>query len=399
MMGSMLQSPEDMLARHGTIQKIPHPSSSLRTISPAMLQGKPIPQRKWVVPDWIPWHCTTSLYGDGGTGKSLLAMQLMTSISLGRHWIGLPTTKLKTWGLFCEDNPDELHIRQNDINRSYGCEFSDLKGMSWLSGVGEDNILMAFDPNGMPIITDFYERIEDDVLKSGAQFVVIDTAADTFGGIENSRGHVRQFIGLLTKLALKIDGGVLFCAHPSAAGMANGRGDGGSTGWNNSVRSRMYFTTPKSEDSEVSQQSSNERILKRMKANYAPRDEEIRLSWQQGTFIEEQQIIGGDVVTRISRDNRERDADLVFLRLLDELDGQGRTVSWSKNAANFAPKVMVKCPLARGFSLSDLVQSMERLFHSKKIRNEDYGRGKDSTKKIVRVPSSPTQKDECHGHV
>ena len=36
------------------------------------------------------------------------------------------------------------------------------------------------------------------------QLVVIDTAADTFAGNENIRPQVRQFITLLTRLAIAI---------------------------------------------------------------------------------------------------------------------------------------------------------------------------------------------------
>lgn len=398
MMDSAAHLPDETFIQLGGTEQIKPISTGLKTISPASLQGRAIPERQWVVPNWIPRHCTSSLYGDGGTGKSLLAMQLMTSITLGKEWIGLPTAELKTWGLFCEDNPDELHIRQNDINRSYGCDFSDLKGMRWLSGAGEDNILMGFDAkSGAPLVTNFYKQIEKDVLESGSQFVVIDTAADTFGGLENNRGHVRQFIGLLTGLAMKINGAVLFCAHPSAAGMANGRGDGGSTGWNNSVRSRMYFTTPKSDDPDAPQFATDDRILKRMKANYAPREEEIQLTWKEGAFSRPQQEGARGVVAQIDKASREKAAERTFLSGLDAAEAQGRALSWSKNAANFAPKIISKSPSSLGVSSTELNAAMERLFHRHLIRNVEYGRGKDSTKKIARVVPQNLENKECHG--
>jgi hypothetical protein len=40
---------------------------------------KPAPPRLWNVPDWVPRGVVTSLYGDGGIGKTLLAQQLDTS--------------------------------------------------------------------------------------------------------------------------------------------------------------------------------------------------------------------------------------------------------------------------------------------------------------------------------
>ena len=64
------------------------------SVSPAALHGKPVPERKWIVPDWVPYGVVTGLYGDGGLGKTLLAQQLQTSTALGRRWLGLPTDKV-----------------------------------------------------------------------------------------------------------------------------------------------------------------------------------------------------------------------------------------------------------------------------------------------------------------
>src|SRR5205823_452768 len=39
--------------------------------------GRKPPERPWLIKKWIPWRQVTLLGGDGGTGKSLLALQLM----------------------------------------------------------------------------------------------------------------------------------------------------------------------------------------------------------------------------------------------------------------------------------------------------------------------------------
>ena len=81
----------------------------------------------------------------------------------------------------------------------------------------------------------FFDQVARASADVGAQLVVIDTAADTFGGNENVRPHVRQFIALLTRLALERDGAVLMLAHPSVTGRTSGSGDGGSTAWSRAV--------------------------------------------------------------------------------------------------------------------------------------------------------------------
>ena len=88
------------------------------------LQGQPVPSRRWLVEGMIPIRNVTMFGGDGGLGKSLLAQQLLTCVAIGKPWLGLPTQAGRALGVFCEDDCDELHIRQADINSHYGCDFS-----------------------------------------------------------------------------------------------------------------------------------------------------------------------------------------------------------------------------------------------------------------------------------
>jgi RecA-family ATPase len=174
---------------------------------------------------------------------------------------------------------------------------------------------------------------------------------------------------------MEIDGAVLLCAHPSIDGMSRGHGFAGSTAWNNSVRSRLYLTRP-AED-EAGAVDPEERLLTRMKANYAAAGEAIRLRWKDGALAAEEPEIG--LFAHLAKDRAER----VFLEALDELERQGRTVSDSHNAgANYAPKTMRKAGLAQGLPERELVQAMERLFKSGVILVVKEGR--HQTRKIVR---------------
>jgi AAA domain len=64
----------------------PAVSTELRTrrIDATSLEGKPVPDREWLARDLIPAKNVTLLYGDGGTGKSLLALQLGVTSSQGK---------------------------------------------------------------------------------------------------------------------------------------------------------------------------------------------------------------------------------------------------------------------------------------------------------------------------
>ena len=122
-----------------------HKSPRIATIDPLSLDGATIPARKWIVDDWIPHGSVTQMGGNGGVGKSLIAMQLLTACAIGQSWLGRKTMPCRALGIFCEDDKDELHRRQVDINRLYGVEFGELEDLKWISRVGEDSVMMNFD--------------------------------------------------------------------------------------------------------------------------------------------------------------------------------------------------------------------------------------------------------------
>lgn len=357
---------------------------ALNIINPTGWQGCAIPSRRWIVKNWLPYSHVTALYGDGGTGKSLLAMMLATAAALGKTWLGVPIEQIKVLGFFCEDTQDELQRRQALINKAYDCDFSDLENLRMISGVGENNILMDFPKDGTGNFTELYNKITEAARDFGAQLVIIDTAADTFGGNENNRGQVRQFINGLNKLALEIDGAVLLCAHPSVAGMASGRGDGGNTAWNNSVRSRLYLTRPQFEDGAPF--DPDVRILSRKKSNYdRTGGDDMILKWQDGVFAPQTPSNGLGV---IDNTERHKHADAAFLRALDDFEAQGRNLSSSNRSGNYAPKKMIFNTHCRGFNKRELEQAMERLFDSGRIRDENYGRSSNQSRKIAKIPDS-----------
>lgn len=347
-------------------------------LDPSTLAGKPVPPRRWIVQDWIPWLTVTGLYGDGGVGKSLLAQQLLTSTAIGKPWLGLPVVLVRSIGVFCEDPIEELHRRQADINQFYGCNFTDLEAIRWLPRFGENNILMT--GGGEP--TDFFDQLRQEAIEFKARLIVIDTVADTFGGNENDRGQVRQYVqACLGRLARDIDGCVMALAHPSRTGMNSGRGDSGSTGWSNSFRSRAVLELP-----EVAKGATPDpyaRMLSRKKANYALREDQLRLRWQNGVLLPE------NCTADVSRATPRRPPEAVFLDLLDILTNENRPVSDNNHAPNYAPRLFANRPEYEPYDKKSFERAMEKLFSAGEIRIQEYGRSSDLRRRIVRSqPSS-----------
>ena len=96
--------------------------------------------------------------GDGGVGKSLLAMQLATACATDNQWLGRAAMPCKVLAVFCEDDQGELHRRQNDINQHYGVGFGDLENMNWVSRVGDDAVMMTFGRDDIGEATEFFQQ-------------------------------------------------------------------------------------------------------------------------------------------------------------------------------------------------------------------------------------------------
>ena len=69
--------------------------------------GQPIPARQWIVDDMIPYHVVTMLTGDGGLGKSTLALQLAVSSVAEKPWLGRTVKSVNVLVVACEDDADE----------------------------------------------------------------------------------------------------------------------------------------------------------------------------------------------------------------------------------------------------------------------------------------------------
>src|SRR5579872_1747665 len=115
----------------------------LETIEPIAWHDRPVPERRWVVPDLVPEGNVTILGGDGGHGKTLLTLQLLVACALGKPWLGLPVRRCKVVGVYCEDDHDELHRRLADVVRSCGASFGDLEDLTLVSRVGDHNLLLT----------------------------------------------------------------------------------------------------------------------------------------------------------------------------------------------------------------------------------------------------------------
>ena len=316
-------------------------------------EGRAPPKRKFVVDDWLPTGCATSLYAPGGFGKSLLAQTLGSCAASGRQFLGLSTMHAPALGVFCEDDDDELWRRQCRINSVLDLRMAHLGDFAAQGRLGLPNLIMAFTKGKPPAALPLLAEIENKARAIGAKLVILDNAAQLFGGEENSRAEVTTFINAVNGLARRLDAAALMLGHPPKSGAEYS----GSTAWHAAVRCMWSLGRVAEENDEG--EPSDAMVLTRTKANYAPGGQEVRLRWVDGVLRRDD---GDEPLSAMDASFRRHNAKGAFLAALDELTGQQRNVSHSERAGNYAPKAMKAAGLAADYSKADLRQAMNGLF-------------------------------------
>jgi RecA-family ATPase len=324
------------------------------------LEGLPIPPRVWHVAGLVPARTVTMLGGDGGVGKSTLALQLAICTAAEQAWLGSAVRPGRVLYLSAEDDRDELHRRTDQIAVFYGLALERLAALTLWPLIDEDALLVTGAPGHALETTPRWQDLQGLVAAERPSLIVLDSLADFFGGGENERPQVRQFVRLLRSLVAPIDAALVLLAHPSLTGLSSGSGLSGSTAWNNSVRSRLYLSTPADDDGGAS--APELRTLAVRKSNYSQSGVELKLRWAAGAFINDDPIAGSALDRQISADR----VDEQFLAMLEAFTVQGRFVSHNTGHA-YAPALFARDPDAKGTTSKGFEAAMNRLFRASRI--------------------------------
>jgi RecA-family ATPase len=369
-------------------QRIAHPAKAEAAPEPtgpafirvSDLALRPVPAREWLVDDLVPGSTVTTISGDGGVGKSLLALQLAICTSLGLPWAGRAIETVPAIFLTAEDDEGEVLRRITDIAALIDTDPREIGGLEVLSLAGHDAIMSAWSRlSNTMAATPLFEQVEQRIRDTGARLAIFDTLADLHSGQENDRAHARQVIGQFRGLAIRNSCAVILLAHPSLTGIATGTGTSGSTAWNNSVRSRLYLERVFVDGQEA---DPDLRVLTTKKSNYGPTGAEVLFRWTDGALKLEASDNGLD------RAATEARAERVFMALLREREDQGRPVSHI-SGTTYAPAEFAKDPAAEGVSKAHFRAAMDRLFAAKRIAVEVTGPPSKQRKRIV-----PTAENE-----
>ena len=164
----------------------------------------------------------TLFSGEGAIGKSIVELMCSVAHVVGGEWLRSMPEPGGAFYIGCEDDEKELRIRLTPIARHYGTTFEQLKtdGFRFTSLAGEDAVRGAPDRNGIIRPTPLFDSLCEQADNLKPKHIGIDTAADVFAGSENDRAQVRQFISLLRKLTIVLNGSVVLLSHPKFSSVA-----------------------------------------------------------------------------------------------------------------------------------------------------------------------------------
>ena len=247
--------------------------------SAAELAAGNFPRATYAWQDFILERHVNLLYGDGGTGKTLLALHIAVAIAAGLPLFDHRTVQSPALIVLAEDDDGEAKARLTAICDTLGVNLADLPITVWCLP-GFDVNLACIRDDGTWEPGPFMTSLQKELGKLGPSFLILDTVSDIAALDETKRLPVNTLAKkVLTGLCRQFGATVLVNAHPSKAAMNDGTGYAGSTAWNNAVRNRLSLEREKGGNGQ-------RRTLRVAKANYGSESElELFLFGQTFTTI------------------------------------------------------------------------------------------------------------------
>jgi hypothetical protein len=247
----------------------------------AGLRSAELPAPAHLLDRLLPLGVPSLLGGDGGTGKSNLALALVAHAACGREWAGLQMARTRAVYVSLEDDERLVLWRLRRIAAAYDLPLPEvIAGVRVLVVTDEGDATLAVEQSHQGVRELVMTRAFDELAASlnGEQLVVVDNASDAFAGDEINRRQVRAFMRALGNLARRHTAAVVVLAHVDKQAAKHG-GAGhtysGSTAWSTTARSRMAL---------VPNEGGGVDLIHE-KANLGPKAEPIALEWCDGVLM------------------------------------------------------------------------------------------------------------------
>ena len=285
-------------------------------------------------------------------GKSLIELHRSVAHVLGRNWLGTTPAEGPAIFIDAEDDAPVMHKRLADVAplRRQVCRRGEgsaphLAGWPGCRAGSFNRKTNRIEP------TPLYNRLLEMAGDLKPKSISIASSADVFAGNELDRSQVQQFVGMLTRIAMRSGGGLVLIAHPSLTGISSDTGLSGSTQWHNSSRARFYLKGVKST---ADQPNNNLREIIFKKNNYGRLSESIALRYQNGLFLP----IEGVTLDAAAKEETAKD---VFLTILQRYIRENRNVSANRGPGYAPARLLEKEAKEAGCTKAELESVMQVL--------------------------------------
>jgi hypothetical protein len=295
--------PEEYLA--GIEQKKDcSPTEYPKPLSARELASGSFPRPEFLIEGVLLEQHVNLIYGNGGVGKTTLALNAAIAIAAGLPLFGRKTKQAPVLLALNEDGNGETKYRLQGICAHFGVSLEDLPLTTWCLP-GYDGTLASVSDDGKITSGPFQAVLDVELSKMQRPFLVLDSLADIATLNESLRPPVNALLKrVLGRLCDRHRATILVPGHPSKSSIADGTHYSGSTAFNGGVRSRLVLEQP--------EEKSSRRLLKVAKANYGPKAE-IEL------FLMDSVFVTASDAGQAARDEAEREAVLsVVLKMIDQ---------------------------------------------------------------------------------
>ena len=168
--------------------------------------SKPAP-RAWLLGNLFARKFLSSLFGDGGVGKTTLRYAQYLSLATGRSLAGEHVfQRCRVLIISLEDDIEELRRRIWALRIHYGISEADLKGWLFLWAPGaKGGKLMTLDKHGNPVAGELATNLEALIIENKLDLIGIDPFIKSHGVGENDNNAIDLVAQVLVDLMIKHD--------------------------------------------------------------------------------------------------------------------------------------------------------------------------------------------------
>jgi len=193
-----------------------------RFITPATWPDEAPPPVDWLAFQRIPRGDVTTLHGDGGAGKTDIALQLAANVARSApDWLGHEIASGPVVVISAEEPEREVRRRVWLHGQREGYDAQALTGLHlWFPDETAGAVLATPDRRGVMLPLPLFRSIEAAIAAVAPVLVLVDNVTATFAGNQNDRVMVRSYVNLWRSIARQPSApAVLLLDHPSLSGL------------------------------------------------------------------------------------------------------------------------------------------------------------------------------------